>query len=349
MDERTALLSALHANPADDTAWLALADALEEQGEADRAELTRLLTSLRRQPDAPGLGEKEARLRALLLDGVRPCTPTLENSLGMVFVLIPPGVFWMGSPEEESRHADERPRHRVEITQPFYLGIHPVTQQQYQTLTGSNPASFSHDGADRERVRSLDTRSFPVEFVSWNDATAFCHQLQERQKEQEAGRRYRLPTEAEWEYACRAGTSTAFWFGPSLSSFQANFDGEHPFPEYGAPLGPDLARPTPVGSYPANGFGLFDVHGNVWEWCKDWYYIRFYQSPSARRDPCGPRSGRHSRGRVSRGGAWYEFATDCRSAYRQGWEPNHRRNVYGFRLAITWPVGEPPPAAGDVR
>jgi formylglycine-generating enzyme required for sulfatase activity len=221
----------------------------------------------------------------------------------------------MGSPQhEEDREADEH-LHEVEITRPFHVGIFPVTQQQYQKVMGTNPSHFSANGGGQDEVQGLDTGNFPVESVSWEDAVAFCQRLSELPEEKRCGRVYRLPSEAEWEYACRAGTSAPFHFGRSLSSTQANFDGN--FPYGGAAQGPYLWRTTAVGSYKPNAWGLYDMHGNVWECCSDWYAKDYYK---------GAR-------RVIRGGCWSSRGHGCRSAYR-GIELANRDIDLGFRVAL---------------
>ena len=183
------------------------------------------------------------------------------NSIGMKFTLISPGEFLMGTPKSRKGGRDNL-QHRVRITKPFYLGVFEVTQEEYHKVIEKNPSAFRN-------IKGKKTKRFPVEMVTWEDAVEFCSQLSEMSAEQRAGRRYRLPTEAEWEYACGAGKETAFGFGASLSSMQANFDGFLPYG--GAPRGPNLQRPTTVGSYPPNAFGIYDMHGNVYEWCADKY------------------------------------------------------------------------------
>jgi formylglycine-generating enzyme required for sulfatase activity len=254
----------------------------------------------------------------------------LINTIGMKLALIPDGEFLMGSPvsDKEARD-DEKPQHRVRITRPFYLGVYEVTQEEYQRVTGTNPSFFSPDGPGKDKVAGLDTRRFPAEQVRWPDAVEFCRRLSELPDEKKAGRRYRLPTEAEWEYAARAGTTTPFHFGESLSSLQANFNGS--FPAGGAAKGPFLARTTQVGSYAPNAFGLFDVHGNVWEWCADWYGRDYYRD-APRDDPRGPATGSV---RVIRGGEWYGDARDCRCAFRYADLPTGVFYVMGFRVAMT--------------
>ena len=193
---------------------------------------------------------------------------------------------------------------------------------------GKNPSRFSETGDNKGRVMNLDTSGFPVECVNLMDAEEFCRKLNER--EQAKGRlvtgwEYRLPTEAQWEYACRAGTTTATAFDDALSSKQANFRGEHPYNE--AEKGPNLRRTVKVGSYQANAWGLHDMHGNVSEWCQDWYAE---QLPGGL-DPLGPASGEQ---KVARGGAYLLLGHHCRTADRGRKWSNFRSDYVGFRVAL---------------
>jgi formylglycine-generating enzyme required for sulfatase activity len=279
--------------------------------------------------------EKETEAPAVEIRGAATLPASLPrrltNAIGMTLVVIPAGTFRMGSPPSEAeRSDDEGPQHEVTITRPFYLGIYPVTQRQYEAVMAENPSYFSSGkggGPD-----------FPVERVSWYDAVAFCRKLSELPAEKEAGRVYRLPTEAEWEYACRGGLPTPFTSGVTLSSREANFNGNYP---YGVTArGPYLERTTKVGSYPPNPFGLFDMHGNIWEWCSD-YYERNYYRNSPRYDPPGPPAGTL---RVVRGGSCLQIGRFCRSAYRFGVSPENRDLDVGMRVVMVWaavPV-EPP-------
>jgi formylglycine-generating enzyme required for sulfatase activity len=218
--------------------------------------------------------------------------------------------------------------HEVVITRPFYLGVHEVTQGQYERVIGKNPAWFN-----KSRGGGPD---HPVEQVMWKEAVAFCDRLSSLPAEKEAGRVYRLPTEAEWEYACRAGTTTAFHIGNALSSTQANFNGNHPYG--GAAPGPYLRQTAKAGSYPANPWGLHDMHGNVWEWCQDWYDPDYYRQ-SPKEDPKGPKQGVVSTDfgndcfLVVRGGCWLDEARGCRSAYRFRLMPSDPYRWAGFRVA----------------
>lgn len=185
-------------------------------------------------------------------------------SIGIFMPRIPAGEFVMGSPEdEEGRYSDEKQR-LVKIPNPFRMSMYTITQSQYEAVMGNNPAYFSKTGDGKGKVKDLDTDDFPVEMVSWNDAQEFCKRLSDLM-----GRLISLPREAHWEYACRAGTQTPFHYGKTLCSYQANFDGNYPYG--GAPNGPYLQRTTKVGSYEPNAWGLYDMHGNVWEWCQDVY------------------------------------------------------------------------------
>lgn len=232
----------------------------------------------------------------------------ITNSIGMKFVLIPAGEFMMGSPDKEDGRftSDERPLHRVRITQPFRLGVYEVTQEQYASTMGSK--SSSDNGPNR-----------PVDRVSWDAAVEFCRRLSEKEAST-----YRLPTEAEWEHACRAGTTTPFHFGTVLNGEQGNCDGSFP---YGTrTTGPNRKATVVVGSYVPNAWGLYDMHGNVSEWCRDWFGERYYaESPVL--DPTGPNSGER---RVLRSGDYPMFPDLCRSASRLQSVPEY--NSGGVRL-----------------
>jgi formylglycine-generating enzyme required for sulfatase activity len=245
----------------------------------------------------------------------------VTNSINLTLMYIPAGTFRMGSPASEpERGSDEGPQHEVTLTQPFYMGIYPVTQRQYQAVMGVNPSYFQGSkggGPD-----------FPVESISWHEAVEFCRKLSELPEEKGAGRVYRLPTESEWEYACRAGVPMPFSSGLTLSFREANFNGNYP---YGPTTrGGYLERTTKVGSYPPNPFGLFDMHGNIWEWCSD-YYDRAYYRNSPRYDPQGPGEGTL---RVVRGGSCYNIGRFCRSAYRFGIGPGNRDIDVGMRVVM---------------
>ena len=253
----------------------------------------------------------------------------LTNSLGMKFALIQSGTFLMGSPPDEAgRGSDEGPQHEVTIARPFYLAIYPVTQEQYQRVMRTNPSHFCRSGRGKDAVKDLDPQTLPVERVTWGNAVVFCRKLSEWPEEQRQGRKYRLPTEAEWEYACRGDSPQPFHLGLSLSSALANFDGNYPCG--GAPRGAYLKRTSPVGTYPPSPQGLHDLHGNVWEWCSDWYGEHYYQEGPAE-DPQGPPTGDR---RVVRGGCWSSPGNNCRTAYRGKLEPGDHLYRVGFRVLL---------------
>jgi formylglycine-generating enzyme required for sulfatase activity len=215
----------------------------------------------------------------------------------------------------------------VRISKDFYLGKYPVTQEQYQAITGINPSWFCASGKRAEKVAGQDTRQFPVEMVSWDDAMAFCEKLSQR-----TGKNVVLPTEAEWEYACRGGTTTAYYFGNALNGAQANCDGNYPFGT--TTKGPYLERTSRVGSYECeypHPWGLCDVHGNVWEWCRDWYDTHYYKK-STNIDPFCVNSEQNRR--VLRGGSWDYYAWSCRAARRYRSAAALCSCLVGFRVAI---------------
>jgi formylglycine-generating enzyme required for sulfatase activity len=277
----------------------------------------------------------ERRVVELLAAGVEPANPLMTNSIGMRFRLIPPGRFLMGAEDEAYDYEDaddERPRREVTLTRPFWVGVTPVTQRQYEAVMGSNPSHFAPGGAVRAVIEGLEVADFPVERVSWEDAQAFCGRLAAMPGE--SGRSYRLPSEAGWEYACRGGaaSTTPFHFGGVLddSSTQAKFWGEAP---YGSERESTfLMRPSRVGSCLANAFGLQDMHGNVWEWCHDWYDEDYYATGPAT-DPLNEQSGG---GKVLRGGSWDSGGSLCRAACRTATRQSTRESDIGFRVVLDW-------------
>ena len=242
----------------------------------------------------------------------------ITNSIGMKLALIPAGDFLMGSPADEAdRDVDER-QHRVRITRSFHLGVHEVTQKEWSTVMLTTPWK------GEEYVKEGDR--YPATQVSWEDATEFCRKL--TMQEQAAGRlesaeSYRLPTEAEWEYACRAGTTTRFHFGNKEGAL-----GDYAWCRANT-INADESYSHEVGRKRANAWGLFDMHGNVPEWCSD-RFDRDYYRVSPMDDPRGPST---SSIRVVRGGGWSYPASFCRSAYRSGGVPSVRSFNLGFRLA----------------
>jgi formylglycine-generating enzyme required for sulfatase activity len=249
----------------------------------------------------------------------REVEETVEVAAGvqMTFMLVPPGKFHMGSPGDEKGHDGDEALHEVTLTEPFDLGKTEVTQAQYEALAGWNPSRVK--GADR-----------PVERVTGEQAREWAVTLTKKRGDKH---RYRLPTEAEWEYACRGGSPSSYPFGVgdgrTLSSRQANFDGNYPYG--GAGKDRYLASPCAVASYPANALGLHDMHGNVWEWCGDWYapYPR-----GAVTNPTGPEGDLY---RVIRGGSWFDGGRLCRAAVRFWFETRLPGNFVGFRLARSFP------------
>ncbi len=238
----------------------------------------------------------------------------LTNSIGMHLVLISRGEFMMGSPESEARrNFDEGPQHRVRITKPFYIGTTEVSQAQWKAVMAENPSEFEGD-------------DLPVEHVSWKDAQEFVKRLSERE-----GRTYRLPTEAEWEYAARAGTVTPFYSGATISTEQANYDGDY---VYGPGRKGVYRRKTvPVASLPANPWGLHETTGNVHEWCSDWYNAWYYErSPSE--DPTGADQTSSVTPKILRGGSFEDPPWVCRSAARHRDYPGYGDDFYGLRVVL---------------
>ncbi|MBC7817246.1 MAG: formylglycine-generating enzyme family protein, partial [Planctomycetaceae bacterium] len=224
---------------------------------------------------------------------------------------------------------EEQPQHTVRISRPYYMGMYEVTQGEYKSVVGTNPAHFSSSGGGSHYVSGLETSRFPVESVSWEDAVEFCRKLSAKD-----GMTYRLPTEAEWEYACRARTTTPFHFGTVSNGHQANSSGNFPFGT--RTKGPSLGRSTTVGSFAKNTFGLFDMHGNVEEWCDDVYDASVYAKRSGTTiDPKVTSNSHDSDVRVRRGGYWANFSYDTRSAHRRGGLIDERFKFYGFRVVLS--------------
>jgi len=247
----------------------------------------------------------------------------LGEGVALTMVTIPPGRFVMGSPPHEVERRDlEDPQHLVEL-EGFWMGQTPISQAQWRQVMGTNPSKFQGDRTDRDQR--------PVERVSWEESMAFCAKLRER-----TGRHYCLPSEAQWEYACRAGTTTPFHCGATLISELANFNATS---TYGAaPKGVVRRETSQLDQFPANRWGLLDLHGNVWEWCLDEWHSSYDGAPkdgrawlerqgSSRREPDGRRGAR-----LLRGGSWDDFPRSCRSAFRNLSPPDNRGNIIGFRV-----------------
>jgi formylglycine-generating enzyme required for sulfatase activity len=251
----------------------------------------------------------------LQAEGVRPSVPQrvvdLGNGVEMKFNFISPGTFLMGTPEEEEEREDDENRHRVHLSRGYFMGLSPVTQEQWLAVMGNNPSELQGES------------HLPVEMISWDDCQAFIEKLRQIDSNP-----YRLPTEAELENACRAGTTTPFYFGETLSIEQANCNGDVP---YGSgQKGANRKKSTPVGMFPPNGWGLFDMHGNVMEWCQDW--LGDYPQGDDT-DPQGPEEGRY---RVFRGGSWTFYPLLSRSGFRSWVDPLNRYNNLGFRLVFSF-------------
>ncbi|HIK09878.1 MAG TPA: formylglycine-generating enzyme family protein, partial [Oscillatoriaceae cyanobacterium M33_DOE_052] len=218
----------------------------------------------------------------------------------------------MGTPNSEPNRQDyEGPQHQVTVPS-FYMAKYPITQAQYQAIMGQNPSKFK--GSD-----------LPVECVTWNDAVEFCQKLA-----QKTGQAYRLPSEAEWEYACRAGTTTPFHFGDTITTDLANYNGNEAYGN--GPKGQYRKQTTPVGDFPPNAFGLYDMHGNVWEWCQDRWHNNYDVAPT---DGSAWETGGESNLRVLRGGSWNLNPRYCRSGLRDRDVLGIRFYYCGFRVAVS--------------
>ncbi len=246
-------------------------------------------------------------------------TEDLGGGVPLEMVWIPAGRFYMGSPDsEEGRYDSEGPQREVTVPG-FFMGRYAVTQAQYEQIMGTNPANFK--GAEQS-----DRLWLPVEQVSWDDAQEFCRRLSSQK-----GKQYRLPSEAEWEYACRAGTSTPFHFGETLTPDLANYNWTSSYAS-----GPTRSSyPTEtmvVNSFYPNAFGLYQMHGNVWEWCEDIWHDNYEGAP---RDGSAWVTGGDAESRLLRGGSWGLYPRRCRSAFRGRNLPDLQYGFYGFRLACS--------------
>jgi formylglycine-generating enzyme required for sulfatase activity len=251
-------------------------------------------------------------------------TEDLGNGVKLTLMLIPAGELIMGAPTEESESGDdERPQHLVKLPQ-FLLGRYPVTQAQWRVVAG-------YDGSAQEldpEPSHFKGDHRPVEQVSWEDAQEFCRRLSAQ-----TGKNYRLPSEAQWEYACRTGITTEFHFGEAITPELANYDGNYTY--NGGSKGEYRETTTDVGSFPANDWGLHDMHGNVWEWCEDGWYDSYEGAPIDGK--AWVESGRTETSRLLRGGSWSSYPRDCRSAVRGRGPRDFRDNDVGFRVCCVPP------------
>jgi formylglycine-generating enzyme required for sulfatase activity len=294
-------------------------------------EIVDLVVEVRDNGSPPQSARQTIRIRVQ----PQPLEPRITNSIGMQLALIPAGDFLMGSlPTEKDRGSNEH-QHRVYITQPFYIATTEVTQDQWQTVMNTTPWIRTERYRGKKRMENVREGSdYPATGISWKDADEFCQRISASES-----REYRLPTEAEWEYACRAGSTTTYCFGDAVTSLM-----DYAWYRANA-LEVDEKYGHRVGQKRANAFGLFDMHGNVWEWCADWYVEDYYLTPTATTpNPVGPATGSS---RVSRGGSWgsyqiygrggdgwYDSAQSCRSAFRDSCPPDARSDNRGFRVAL---------------
>jgi formylglycine-generating enzyme required for sulfatase activity len=309
--------------------------------------LPALRVALSDSPD-PEVQVRARKTVLIILQGLKK-----SKSLGLELAPIDAGEFEMGSPKAEIGRRPDEQQHPARVTQPFLLGAYEVTQGQYRQVMEASPSWFSPTGEGKIKIPDRNTDRYPVERVTWYDAAEFCNRLSKAdgypafyklgdvekdgqsikaaKVEISGGAGYRLPTEAEWEYACRAKTLTPFHFGPKSTGLEANVKAMPPTGYGDPPKKPDLLRTCPVGSYKPNEFGLYDMHGNVAEWCQDWYG-RDYYDKCPERDPPGPAEGTH---RVARGGSWLVSYGSCRSASRLLVVPEDKNYAIGFRVART--------------
>ena len=234
-----------------------------------------------------------------------------KGSLIQEFVYIKPGTFLMGSPPDEVDRSSNETQHEVTLTRGYWLADTACTQSLWQAVMGDNPSQFNDDP------------TLPVETVSWNDVQTFLDRLNAQVPGLDAG----LPSEAQWEYACRAGTTTPFSFGENITPEQVNYDGNRPYAD--GKKGVYRQRTVPVKSLPPNPWGLYEMHGNVWEWCADWFGD---YPPGPQIDPSGPSEGA---GRVLRGGTLDDAGRYCRAAYRAWGVLGYRSSVTGFRIMLS--------------
>ena len=261
---------------------------------------------------------------------LEPLGPEADGTPSLTMLWMPPGRFWLGSPEDEPvRRYDEGPQHLVQL-QGFFLAQTPITQAQWRQVAQWRPTKG--EGTWNQKLNPnpshFEGDQRPVEQVSWEDARVFCRRLSQR-----TGRRYTLPSEAQWEYACRAGTTTPFHFGSTISTKLANYNGNEVYGD-GA-KGDVRQQTTDVASFPANPWGLHDMHGNVWEWCSDQWHGNYEGAPEDGSAWIVKEAKEHKNsmnGRLLRGGSWVDVPACCRSACRYYGRPGYRSGDIGFRV-----------------
>lgn len=274
-----------------------------------------LLTAFLSALTVSGMGAKpqidETTRKNTSLKGVDVKT----NTLGMFFIYIAPGTYMMGSNPDEQDRGENENRHRVSISKGFYIQATEVTQGQWKKVMNTNPSYFRNGGDD-----------CPVEMVSWNEAQVFIKKLNKKERHN----KYRLPTEAEWEFACRSGTATPFYSGHCLTTDQANYDGNNP--AIGCSFGSFKKKTMQVASFLPNPWALYDMHGNVWEWCEDRCAEDGAITDGSFRDGAVNPLSKGGDHRVVRGGSWISDASYCRSSSRENYRPDYRGYNIGFRL-----------------
>ncbi len=262
-------------------------------------------------------------------DGDKAGDQRQDNELEMTLVWCPPGTFTMGSNEGETIYRKNEGKTKATLTHGFWIGQFEVTQAEWKVVMGYNTSEFSPEGRGKYKVLGKETSNYPAESMLVEEADEFCSKLTEL--ERSAGRLpdgcvYALPTEVQWEYACRAGTTTATAFGDKLSSHKANFKGFAPYKD--AKRGPFLFGPTSVGSYPGNDWGIHDMHGNLWEYCAGWY-------SDAAPGGINPKPATSGDYRIGKGGSWFHDGRYTRSSFRYWIEPKMRQGTVGFRVVFT--------------
>jgi len=314
MKDEDAFLEAMRESPGDWALRLIFADWLEEQGDP-RHERIRTQHRLLTEPKLTAAARRALEEDLLSLNDTPAVGPFVTGAVGMEFAWIPAGTFLMGSPEDEHGRDRDETQHRVTLSHGWWMGRHLVTQSQWAAVMGANTSHF------RDRGHNL-----PAEWVSWDDCVGFCQEMGNLD-----GRPYRLPSEAEWEYACRGGIGTPFWFGETIDRTRCNYESSYAY--NGGPTHAPQNVTTPATKYPANPFGLSDIHGNLQEYCAD-RHSGEHSGYAARAisNPRGPSRGQY---RIIRGGSWGAHPSRCRSAEREWIRRNDRSQFVGFRVCFS--------------